>query len=983
MLVVLVERRFEFELLERLFAETAGGQGRIALVDGAAASGKTELLRTFADHRATHGAVVLSVTGSRGQGDRPFGGVRSLVASMRVPTARTAAFLRLTAGQRPALSDEPAEVTTFDVAQDLLELVLELSQKDTVLITVDDAQYVDAQSMECILHLANHTRSARIMLLVTEVVYDSATHPAYRIELIRQANFRRVRLAPLSSDGVAEILARHIASDLADRLAPACHLITGGNPLLVRALIEDQLDAPQSVPAAPDARPVIGDAFRQAVLTCLRRSGSDALGVARAVAVLGTDTTVGRVCALLRQPRVEVERAFQTLRLVGCLEDNDFKDALFRQAVLDCVAPAELSGLHRSAARVLHEDQAGVIVVARHLLATDHVPNRWAVQRLRQAAEDALRADQPAAAVDFLERALLGCGKGSTSAKLRFALLDAEWRGNPANAVRHLPRLLEHERAGELDVTHTARLLYYLLWNGRRQDAAGVLNRLGHEYRANDGDVSEPLKHLGLWLAHSHPEFAARWAKATGETQQDSSPASWPAMASVVLSTVLSGDSEAASVAPAERVLRATVLGDRTVEAAWYALQAMIYSDQLDVALRWCDTLLAESKVRGATWWEAMFSACRAEIALRYGELPRAASYANRAIRAVGIEGWGVGVGMPLGVLVSVGTVVGDHDAVQRHLRQPVPDEMFGTGFGVTYLRARGRYYLANGWSAAALKDFQRCGELMATWGFEAPGLAPWRTDAAETHLRLGHVAEARALAEEQLELGRRASARAHGAATRIVAATFDASSRLRLLKDAVELLQASGDRLELAHALLDLSKAHQALGQAAKARMVSHRAGRLLRACRLEMGPVTSERRDPPLSTTHGQSVPTVARPGAPGASEQAVIGALTTSEHRVAALAALGFTNREISGKLHITVSTVEQHLTKIFRKLKVTKRTDLPAYLRRDVNSVGKPGSEVGLARDRDTGRRAAARSAAYRVRGAVGASDQRTGSHDRSA
>ncbi|WP_253860132.1 helix-turn-helix domain-containing protein [Actinoalloteichus caeruleus] len=124
------------------------------------------------------------------------------------------------------------------------------------------------------------------------------------------------------------------------------------------------------------------------------------------------------------------------------------------------------------------------------------------------------------------------------------------------------------------------------------------------------------------------------------------------------------------------------------------------------------------------------------------------------------------------------------------------------------------------------------------------------------------------------------------------------------------------------------------------------------------------------------------MSRPVAPRSSEQVLIGALTTSEHRVAALASLGFTNREISGKLHITVSTVEQHLTKIFRKLKVTKRTDLPADLRLDVNPVGKSGNESLLPRDRDTGRHEAARSA-YRDRGTVGASGPRTGTHDRSA
>ncbi|MGW3045748.1 helix-turn-helix domain-containing protein [Kitasatospora sp. NPDC001159] len=48
------------------------------------------------------------------------------------------------------------------------------------------------------------------------------------------------------------------------------------------------------------------------------------------------------------------------------------------------------------------------------------------------------------------------------------------------------------------------------------------------------------------------------------------------------------------------------------------------------------------------------------------------------------------------------------------------------------------------------------------------------------------------------------------------------------------------------------------------------------------------------------------------------------------MAALASLGCTNREIARKLFITVSTVEQHLTRVYRKLKVGRRADLPADL-----------------------------------------------------
>ncbi|MBP5941840.1 helix-turn-helix transcriptional regulator [Streptomyces sp. LBUM 1476] len=55
-----------------------------------------------------------------------------------------------------------------------------------------------------------------------------------------------------------------------------------------------------------------------------------------------------------------------------------------------------------------------------------------------------------------------------------------------------------------------------------------------------------------------------------------------------------------------------------------------------------------------------------------------------------------------------------------------------------------------------------------------------------------------------------------------------------------------------------------------------------------------------------------------------------LTSAERRVAELAADGYTNREISRKLYVTISTVEQHLTRIYRKLNV-KRLDLQVVLR----------------------------------------------------
>lgn len=54
--------------------------------------------------------------------------------------------------------------------------------------------------------------------------------------------------------------------------------------------------------------------------------------------------------------------------------------------------------------------------------------------------------------------------------------------------------------------------------------------------------------------------------------------------------------------------------------------------------------------------------------------------------------------------------------------------------------------------------------------------------------------------------------------------------------------------------------------------------------------------------------------------------VAALTRAERRVVMLAAAGCTNRAIAARLYVTPSTVEQHLTHVYRKLRVRSRGDL---------------------------------------------------------
>jgi DNA-binding CsgD family transcriptional regulator len=138
-----------------------------------------------------------------------------------------------------------------------------------------------------------------------------------------------------------------------------------------------------------------------------------------------------------------------------------------------------------------------------------------------------------------------------------------------------------------------------------------------------------------------------------------------------------------------------------------------------------------------------------------------------------------------------------------------------------------------------------------------------------------------------------------------------------------VDILQSCGDQLELAQALADLGRVQSGLGEPLRARMTVRRAWQMAKECRAE----TLSRALLPILRAPDT------RTEQPVESAEADNDALALSdaERRVAALVVQGYTNREIARKLFITVSTVEQHLTRTYRKLNVNRRTDLSARLR----------------------------------------------------
>jgi ATP/maltotriose-dependent transcriptional regulator MalT len=422
-----------------------------------------------------------------------------------------------------------------------------------------------------------------------------------------------------------------------------------------------------------------------------------------------------------------------------------------------------------------------------------------------------------------------------------------------------------------------------------------------------------------LWVACTHPPVLDRGQLRVASREPAGRAAGPDLRAATALARVLTQAPGDQAVTDAEGVLQAarpSGAGTWGAESAVTALFALVYADRLETAGSWCDRLLEESTVDGTPVGRALVTAVRAEVALRRGDLATAVEQGRAALTLLPRAAWGTAVGLPLGCVVAAATRMGRHDTAAEHLAPPVHEATTQSRHGLHYLHARGCHYLATDRHYAALADFLACGELMSGWGMDMPGLVPWRTSAAAAWLHGGNRGEARRLLNEQLARLGPAVSRTRGTALRLLAATGQQRARLPLLTEASSILAETGDKFELAHTLAELSRAHQELRDHRRAWSLARRAWHVANRCHAE--------------ALCAQLLPGRTRP------EPAATGvaALTDAERRVAALAAVGYTNREIADKLFITPSTIEQHLTRVYRKLEVKYRKDLPATLQSDL-------------------------------------------------
>jgi len=406
-------------------------------------------------------------------------------------------------------------------------------------------------------------------------------------------------------------------------------------------------------------------------------------------------------------------------------------------------------------------------------------------------------------------------------------------------------------------------------------------------------------------------------------------PGATPAERLALATAALSRAFDPASGAPqahdlAVRALAdGTLLAEQSADASQFgnACYALVFAEDLERAEREVELALADARERRSPFAFTTASLGLQQLCLLSGRLAEAIAHGDSVLQAapevratpVALRWLTFAVRLQVEALLSVG----DRDAALALVAgwESAGDPDRVDLFALRH--ARGLARTAEGRHADALQEHVAFGGIAARAGYE-DRTTPWRLAAARAALALGDREHAARLTATELEVtGRWGTPGGHGQALHVAALAGPADEAPAALDVAIAQLRRSPMRPALAHALIDAGYARRRVQDRDTARSLLEEGMTIASRC----GAI-------PLRDRAREEL--VVLGARPRRWQTDGVEGLTPSERRVARLAADGHSNREIAQALFVTQKTVENHLTRAFRKLDVRARGELAARL-----------------------------------------------------
>jgi DNA-binding NarL/FixJ family response regulator len=916
----LVGRGPELERVDALIAAAAEGRSAALLVMGEPGIGKSALTAAARERAAERGFPVLQAGGVEAEADIAFAGLAELLAPVldhldRIPAAQARAL-------RAALAIEPEgeAPAPFVVAAAVLSLLSAAAEDASgVLVVVDDAHWLDDESLGAILFATRRLHAEGVVVLIS-------ARPEPDRGLVARG-LEQIDLAGLSEDD-ARALVRQAAADRAIAEGPLARIVAtaAGNPLalteLPRTLAEDELGGGERL--AEPVRP--GAAVERAFETQIAALPED---TARALVVAAADETgrLGTIVDALRRLGLRAA-ALEPAERAGAIR-AEAQRIRFRHPLLRSVAYHRAPGSLRREAHAALADVLGA--------EGDRGRRAWHLAEAATGPDESVAAELEASGADARARGALHAAAHALARAADLTPEDQERARRLSEAANDyvgagaLPAAVELSRRG-------------LALGPEDAIVRGVLQGVEAEVALRSG---KPIEARDMWIpaaesvADIAPERAAygwlgivmterivgnhegmrRACERAAELAGDRDPV-LRAFAEVLLAQVhlTVGEPERAEplIARAEQVLAGSERPPLAPEVITAPEQAAMMMGRLDEAERGLSAVIAAAREGSAVTQLIFPLALRCLVHVRHGRFRSAYADGSEALQLAEDTQQFVHVALVGGMLAEAEAAMGHEQDCRAHAAQAIAiwDLVGAHASGLQPRAGLGLLDLGLGRLEAALGPLAECEQTSRAIGMPDSNNVAWAPNYVEALIRLGRRDEAAAAvgwleAESANDWARASALRCRG-----MLAERDEEAD-ELFERSAAAFEALGMPFETARTQLCRGERMRRSRRRGDAREPLRDA--LTRFERSAAAPWADRAREELRLT--GEAV---ARDEASPAEE------LTGRELRIAQLVAEGRTNPEVAAELFVSRKTVEHHLSQIYRKLGLRSRTELARAL-----------------------------------------------------
>jgi TOMM system kinase/cyclase fusion protein len=427
-LLPLVGREQEMDLLLSRWALAREGNGQVILISGEAGIGKSRLVRALREGLKQGTAQWWSCFGSpyiqssplqpvvdllwqillQQEGASPLDQLESLLrnAGLSAAVPLLAPLLDLPLGERyPALHLSP-ERRKEKTLETLTSWVAETAERQPLVLLIEDLHWLDPTTRGWLTHLIDQVAGAPLLLLLTQRLHTGEAHWGPRSHLTQ------ITLTPLS-DAEASTLIDRVAGEqsLPAEVRQQIVARTDGVPLFLEELTKTVVESNES-----GGRQELPVTLRDSLAARLDRLGA-AKEIAQISAVIGRVFSFELLAAVCACDEAALQQKLQRLVQVelvyrkgfGAQARYLFKHALVQDAAYESLLKRERQQIHRQIAETLATRFGETAETAPEILAhhyTEAGLNEPAIDFWVRAGELASRRSASLEAISHLDRAL-------------------------------------------------------------------------------------------------------------------------------------------------------------------------------------------------------------------------------------------------------------------------------------------------------------------------------------------------------------------------------------------------------------------------------------------------------------------------------------------------------------------------------------------------------------------------------------------------